>query len=151
MTHNLWAINWVINYEPMFRMKSTWSYLESKNVFSLVVLERITMKKLSKMKFAEPWNVRPSFATVSARQTSKLSKSSNAGKSKLELVRRYILDFSDWGYCFIDFKNHKQAALAKRIGIRDLFEGKEKVVFMIFLWRYRSFRWHLIGQKTKTQ
>ena len=42
------------------------------------------------------------------------------------------MDFSDWGYCFIDFKNHKQAALAKRIGIRDLFEGKEKVVFMIF-------------------
>ena len=53
-------------------------------------------------------------------------------KSKLEPVRRYILDFSDWGYCFIDFKNHKQAALAKRIGIRDLFEGKEKVVVMIF-------------------
>ena len=55
-------------------MKSMWSYLESKNVFSLVVLERITMKKLSKMKFAEPWNVRPNFATVSALQTSKLSK-----------------------------------------------------------------------------
>ena len=41
----------------------------------------------------------------------------------------YILYFSDWGYCFIDFKNHKQAALAKRIGIRDLFEGKEKVKY----------------------
>ena len=42
----------------------------------------------------------------------------------------YTLYFSDWGYCFIDFKNHKQAALAKRIGIRDLFEGKEKVKYI---------------------
>ena len=44
MTHT-----WLI----FFRMKSTWSYLESKNVFSLVVLEKITAKKLSKMKSAE--------------------------------------------------------------------------------------------------
>ena len=60
-------------------MKSTLNYLESKNVFSLVVLGRITMKKLSKMKSAVPWNVRPSFATVSALQTLKLSKLSNEG------------------------------------------------------------------------
>lgn len=43
----------------------------------------------------------------------------------IEIVE--VIKRSDWGYCFIDFKNHKQAALAKRIGIRDLFEGKEKV------------------------
>ena len=148
-----------------------------------MVLEKITMKKLSKMKSAEPWNDRPSSVIVSALQPLKLSKLSNEGtfiffsfqdfQIKLGASSRwsssfnrraecgpnhqqeyaphftifeptpfigYISNFSDWGYCFIDFKNHKQAALAKRIGIRDLFEGKEKVRYLLnFSIRVRSY------------
>ena len=75
----LWVTLMTHIWLTFLRMKSTLSYLENKNVFSLGVLEKITTKKLSKMKSAEPWNDRPSSVTVSVLQPLKLSKLSNEG------------------------------------------------------------------------
>ena len=86
MTH-IWLI--------FLRMKSTLSYLENKNVFSLGVLEKITTKKLSKMKSAEPWNDRPSSVTVSVLQPLKLSRLSNEG-TFCSNIHPYKGGFSFW-------------------------------------------------------
>jgi len=43
---------------------------------------------------------------------------------RARIVITTIMKKPSWGYCFIEFKNHRDAALAKRLGPREMFGQK---------------------------